>query len=125
MLVLGVFSFTIGVVGLFGYLNTLLYMLVPITACNTIKVILFWSTSKVILIEGLMSFEVVMFFKYFGIVTVANKLICICLIARAILHKKSRDKKRAKTGKFHINDGVKDSRFEIKLEKIISDRVQY
>lgn len=57
MLVLGTFSFTIGVVGLFGikYLRPVLYMLIPLWICTVIKVGFFYANASDIINEGLLS----------------------------------------------------------------------
>lgn len=86
MLFLGVFSFTVGVVGLFGtnYLTPVLYMLVPLTVCNIIKVVLFWFASETIILEGFLEPKVVMFFKIFGIIECVNKCLSIFLIGKNV-----------------------------------------
>jgi hypothetical protein len=123
MLFLGVFSFTIGVVGLFGtkYLKPVLYMLVPLTVCNVIKVVLFWTTSEMIIIEGLMDFEVIRFFKIFGIVEIANKILSILLIARNVSSLRKLEEKKAHletVKRSKVVKGVIDSRYNKKEEKI-------
>ena len=115
MLLIGVFSFTVGVTGLFGtkYLTPVLYMLVPIAVCNIIQLILFWRISGTIVFEKLMDRKLVNFFKVFGIVEVVNKCIAIVLITRNVtrLNKINADKQLKKFSKERNYRGVKDSRY--------------
>ena len=115
MLLIGVFSFTVGVTGLFGtkYLTPVLYMLVPITVCNIIKLILFWRISGAIVFEKLMNPKLVNFFKVFGIIEVINKCIAIVLIIFNItrLNKINEEKQLKKFNKSQNYRGVRDSRY--------------
>lgn len=83
MLVLGTFSFTIGVTGLFGlkYRRPTLYMLIPLWICTIIKVGFFYANSDNIISEGLLTYNVATFFKGFGIFEIVNKMVAIVLIA--------------------------------------------
>jgi len=81
-LVLGTFSFTIGVVGLFGtkYLRPVLYMIVPLWICTIVKAGFFYSNSWTIVAEGLLPKQVADFFKGFAILEIVNKSLAIILI---------------------------------------------
>lgn len=60
MLVLGTFSFTIGVVGLFGtkYMRPVLYMIIPLWIFTIVKVGFFYANAAAIISENLLSVPV-------------------------------------------------------------------
>lgn len=64
MLILGIFSFTIGVVGLFGtkYLRPVLYMIIPLWIGTIAKVGFFYANADAIINEGLLADPVTRFF---------------------------------------------------------------